>query len=72
MLAKGRSLRRNEAKPVTPELELCVYCKKPIKPGDDYVPVEPAAQESHDFGKPIYQKYAHAECYEQMRTLEPD
>lgn len=55
-----------------PELEICVYCKKPIKRGDDYVPVEPAAQESHDFGKPSYQKYAHAECYGQMQTLEPD
>ncbi len=54
------------------ELELCVYCKRPIKTEDGFVKVEPAAQEPRDFGKPIYQKYAHVKCYEQMHALEPD
>lgn len=53
-----------------PELELCVFCKKPIKPGDEYVPVEPAAQDPHRFGEPVYERHAHAECYEKMLTLE--
>jgi hypothetical protein len=53
-----------------PELELCVYCKKPIKPDDQYVETKPAAQDSKDFGKPIYPQHAHAKCYEQMQALE--
>jgi hypothetical protein len=34
------------------------------------VKVEPAAQDSRDFGKPFCQQYAHAECYEKMQALE--
>ncbi len=57
---------------MTPELRLCAYCKKPIKQGDDYVEVKPAAQDAHEFGKPIYQQYAHVKCFELMDALEPD
>jgi hypothetical protein len=55
-----------------PELELCAYCKKPIKPDGLFVKVEPAAQDSRNFGKPFYQQYAHSECYEKMHALEQD
>lgn len=55
-----------------PELELCAYCEKPIKPEHNSVKVEPAAQDSRDFGKPIYEQHAHVECYELMCKLERD
>jgi hypothetical protein len=37
-----------------PELEVCVYCKKPISPEDNYVKAEPAAPET--FGEVIIQR----------------
>ena len=49
-----------------PELELCVYCRLPIKPEDDSVKVPPAPQEPRQFGEPQFDKYAHAKCYEQV------
>jgi hypothetical protein len=55
-----------------PELELCVYCKKPIKPDDLYVKTEPAARDSKDIFKPFYTQHAHVKCYEQMEALELD
>jgi hypothetical protein len=57
---------------MTPELELCVYCKMPVKLEDQFVEVEPAVQDSHEFGKPIYPQCAHVKCYEQMKALESD
>jgi hypothetical protein len=56
-----------------PELEICAYCGKAIKADDDFVKVEPAAQDSsRQFGAPMYPQYAHAKCHDQMVTLEPD
>ena len=55
-----------------PELEICAYCGKAIKVDDDFVKVEPPAQDSKQFGAPMYQQYAHAKCHDQMVALEPD
>lgn len=52
-----------------PEVETCAYCKKAIKADDGFVKVEPAAQDSKQFGAPIYPQYAHAKCHEQMVAL---
>ena len=49
-----------------PELELCVYCRLPIKPEENSVKVPPAPQEPRQFGEPQFDKYAHAKCYEQV------
>jgi hypothetical protein len=55
-----------------PELEICAYCKKAIKADDDFVKVEPAAPDSKQFGAPMYEQYAHAQCHDQMAALESD
>ena len=55
-----------------PELELCVYCRKAIEAGNDFVKIEPAAQDSKQFGAPMYPQYAHAKCHDQMVTLDTD
>ena len=54
-----------------PELEICTYCKKAIKADDDFVKVEPTAQDS-SFGAPMYPQYAHAKCHDQMTALDPE
>ncbi len=54
------------------ELRRCTYCKRPIKPDDYFVEVPSATQDSHSFGEPIYQQYAHVKCDEQMAALEAD
>ena len=67
--ARGRI--RHKGKSSMPELELCVYCKKPIYPEDYFVLVKPGAQASHQFGDPtIHEPHAHAKCHEQMVALE--
>jgi hypothetical protein len=54
-----------------PESELCVYCKYPIYPTDNFVRVKPGAQDSVTFGAPmIDEPHAHAKCHEQMVALE--
>jgi hypothetical protein len=56
-----------------PELELCVYCKKPIYPEDYFVPVKQDAQNSITFGAPmVHEPHAHAKCHEQMVALDKD
>lgn len=50
----------------------CVYCKKAINADDEFVEVEPAAQDPKQFGAPMYTQYAHAKCHDEMVTLERD
>ena len=47
------------------ELELCVYCKLPIKSKDNFVKVSESPMLARLYGEPIDQPYAHAACYEQ-------
>ena len=47
------------------ELELCVYCKMPSKPKDNFVKVSEGPTLARPYGEPIDQQYAHAECYKQ-------
>jgi hypothetical protein len=56
-----------------PELETCVYCKKPIYPDDYFVAVTPGAQTAPTFGAPmVHEPHAHAKCHEQMIEIETD
>jgi hypothetical protein len=55
-----------------PELEICAFCKKAIKPEDEFVKVEPPGQDSQQFGAPMYQQYAHAKCHDEMVALDSD
>jgi hypothetical protein len=52
----------------TSELEMCVYCKKPIQPSDDTMKVSESERVARSFGEPIYQQYAHARCYKQKSS----
>jgi hypothetical protein len=47
-------------------LEICIYCKKPIGPAEDYVSLPPAPAEPGSFGEPLYEQYAHAKCHEKF------
>jgi hypothetical protein len=55
------------------KLEICIYCKKPIGPADDYVSLPPApSPESGKFGEVQYEQSAHAKCHEKfVATTEP-
>lgn len=54
------------------KLEICIYCKKPIGPDDDYVRLPPAPPESGRFGEVLYEQSAHAKCHEKfVQTTEP-
>jgi hypothetical protein len=55
-----------------PELEICAYCGKAIRADDEFVKVEPAAQDSKQFGAPMYRQYAHVTCHDQMVALDAD
>ena len=54
------------------KLEICIYCKKPIGPADDYVLLPPAPPESGGFGEVLYDQFGHAKCHEKfVATTEP-
>jgi hypothetical protein len=54
------------------KLEICIYCKKPINPADDYVSLPPAPAESGAFGEVACDQLAHAKCHEKfVSTTEP-
>ena len=49
-----------------PDLDICHYCKRPIRPDDLSVWEPPAAEE--EFAAPLIAKHVHADCYEQAIT----
>ena len=49
-----------------PDLDICYYCKRPIRPQEDAVWEPPTAEEA--FGAPIIERHVHAECYEKAVT----
>ncbi len=53
-----------------PEVEICVLCKKTIKPDDLWVEVPPAAPESGELFKPQYTQHAHADCFDKLAGIE--
>lgn len=55
-----------------PQLEICAYCKKAINPDDQWVEVKPPAQDSPQFGVPMFSQFAHARCHDQMEDLDRD
>jgi hypothetical protein len=50
-----------------PDLDICHYCKRPIRPEQDAVWEPPAAAPAEEgFGAPLVPKRAHADCYDKV------
>jgi hypothetical protein len=60
-------IESHNGKVVMPDLEICSICNMSIKPDDLSVIVPPDLEETQGFGDIVYEKRAHASCYDQVR-----